>query len=110
VKVEEIRIEPIGDHVVVKRDKPQERSSGGIMYPEMAQKYLDTAVVVAVGPGPLVVVGNQVVRGPMQTKVGDRITLPSSGYGFRVDPFDKETDYEVLHEHQIYSILRKETP
>lgn len=81
-------IEPIGDQVAVRRDKPDQVTAGGIALPQRSQEYQRTGIVIAVGPGalrlfPLNADPRQedmlATRFPMQCNVGDRIILPRSG-------------------------------
>ena len=42
-------ITPLGDRVFVKRHEPKQKTSGGILLPDSAQKKLNLAEIVAVG-------------------------------------------------------------
>lgn len=74
-----VRIRPLHDHVFIRRDKPAERTAGGLFIPEIAQERDErrgqTGVVVAVGPG---------------------FEMPS---GFRVPTFVKPGDRVVWRQH-----------
>jgi len=44
-------LKPLGDKVIIKRDKTPETTEGGIVIPERAQEKVTRGVVMAVGPG-----------------------------------------------------------
>jgi len=44
-------VRPVGDRVLVRRDKPKDQTDGGLFLPETAQKPPQTGVVVAHGEG-----------------------------------------------------------
>lgn len=81
------------DWVVIKADKPEEVTSGGIIVPQSAQN-IDNLVhlgtIVAAGPGD----GDF----PMTVKVGDRVIFTRSRSNrFEVDGYE----YDISHEEQF---------
>jgi chaperonin GroES len=46
-----MKIKPLSDRVLVKLEKSEAKSAGGIIIPDTAQEKTQTGVVVAVGPG-----------------------------------------------------------
>jgi chaperonin GroES len=46
-----MRFRPLGDRVVVRRVKDEQKSAGGIIIPDTAQEKAQEGIVVAVGPG-----------------------------------------------------------
>ncbi len=46
-----MKIKPLADRVLVKNDKAETKTSGGIIIPDGAQEKTQTAVVIATGPG-----------------------------------------------------------
>ena len=46
-----MKIKPLADRVLVKNDKAETKTAGGLIIPEAAQEKTQTAVVVEVGPG-----------------------------------------------------------
>ncbi|NIO42683.1 MAG: co-chaperone GroES, partial [Burkholderiales bacterium] len=52
-----VKLQPLGDRVLVKRDEADEHTSGGILLPDSAKEKLNRGVVVAVGDGKLNDVG-----------------------------------------------------
>jgi len=44
-----MKIKPLGDRVLVKREETEEKTAGGIYIPQTAQEKTQTGIVVAVG-------------------------------------------------------------
>ena len=61
---------PLGDRVLVKRVKEEEKSKGGIIIPDTAKEKPQEGEIVAVGPGAR---DEQGKIQPLDVKVGDRI-------------------------------------
>lgn len=70
-------LKPRNDYVAVKRDKPQEKSSGGILLANIAEDVSESSeqgIVLAIGPK------------VTEVKVGDRVLIGSfAGSTFKVD-------------------------
>jgi len=74
---------PLGDRVLVKRVKEEEKTKGGIIIPDTAQEKPQEGEVVAVGPGARDEDGERI---EMDVKVGDRILFGKwSGTEVKVD-------------------------
>jgi chaperonin GroES len=69
-----VKIQPLGDRVVVEREESEEVTSGGIVLPDSAKDKPSRGTVLAVGNGKLLKDGS---RGEMQVKVGDRVLFTS---------------------------------
>ncbi len=85
---------PLGDRVLVKRVKEEEKTKGGIIIPDTAQEKPQEGEVIAVGPGARDEDGERI---EMDVKVGDRILFGKwSGTEVKVDGDDllimKESD------------------
>lgn len=65
------RLELLGDRILVRADKAEGRSKGGIWIPDNAKKPTGTGVVARIGPG-------------MRTKDGKRWPMPDVTVGDRV--------------------------
>jgi len=69
-----IKIQPLGDRVVVEREESEERTAGGIVLPDSAKDKPSRGTVIAVGSGRLLDDGS---RGTLQVKVGDKVLFTS---------------------------------
>jgi len=69
-----MRIEPLGDKIVVKRTDPEEVTAGGILLPGSAQEKPAHGKVLAVGNGALLADGS---RADSQVSEGDRVLFSS---------------------------------
>jgi chaperonin GroES len=63
-----MKFRPLGDRVVVRRVKEEEKTAGGIIIPETAQEKPQEGVIVAVGPGALNESGKRI---PPEVKESD---------------------------------------
>ncbi|MFM7116450.1 MAG: co-chaperone GroES [Planctomycetota bacterium] len=78
-----MKIEPLGDKIVVKRLESDERTAGGILLPDSAREKPQQGRVLAVGPGKLLADGS---RAKPQVNEGDRIIFSKySGTEIEVD-------------------------
>src|SRR6185437_12066843 len=79
---ENIKLQPLGDRVVVEREESEERTAGGIVLPDSAKDKPARGTVVSVGDGKLLDDGS---RGKLQVKVGDRVLFVSyAGDEFKI--------------------------
>ena len=69
-----IKLQPLGDRVVVERDSAEERTAGGIVLPDTAQDKPARGKVISVGDGKLLDDGT---RSKLQVKAGDRVLFSS---------------------------------
>jgi len=65
-----LRLEPLGDRVLVEREESEERTHGGIVLPDNARDKSKRGKVLSVGPGKLNKDGK---RMPPTVKPGDRV-------------------------------------
>jgi chaperonin GroES len=80
------RLIPLLDRVLVERFTPELKTKGGIMIPEKAQHKVQSATVVATGPGGRSERGETI---PMMVKAGDKVLLPEYG-GQKIEMDNKE--------------------
>src|SRR6185295_12344995 len=81
-KPSKIKLQPLGDRVVVEREESEEKTAGGIVLPDTAKNKPARGTVVSVGDGKLLDDGT---RGKLQVKVGDRVLFTSyAGDEFRI--------------------------
>ena len=71
-----MNIKPLGDKVVVKPAKVEEKTESGIILPGSAQEKPHQGTVVAVGPGARDDKGNHI---PLDVKEGDRVIYGKFG-------------------------------
>lgn len=90
-------IKPLGDRVVLKVNKPESQTQGGIYIP--TTEVPNQGTVVAVGPG-RVFENGQV--SPLEVSVGDRVIFTQFS-GTQIKQGDEE--YLVLHEGDIIAII-----
>ncbi len=94
-----MNIKPLGDKVVVKPAKVEEKTESGIILPGSAQEKPHQGTVIAVGPGTRDDKGNHI---PLDVKEGDRVIYGKFG---GVDlKYDNE-EYVVLSEKDILVVL-----
>jgi len=79
-------LQPLGNRVLVEPSASEEKSAGGIILPDSAQKRPQEGQVLAVGPGKLLDDGT---RAPMPVAVGDLIIYPEYG-GTEIRVGDKD--------------------
>ena len=94
-----MRVEPIGDKVVVKRLDAAQTTAGGIVLPDSAQEKPSQGRVLSIGDGRLLKGGN---RAEQQVKEGDRIIF-SSYAGTSITLNDEEL--LIMSEDEILAIL-----
>jgi len=74
-------LKPIGDRIVVRRSKAEEKTTGGILLPDAAKNKPQRGKVMAVGPGRIAKDGK---RRPLQVKAGDTVVFTAwAGDEFR---------------------------
>lgn len=96
-----LRITPLGDRVVVRPEKFEEKTAGGIIIPDTArQEKPEKGMVVAVGEGKMNDDGRML---PMRTKVGDKVMF--SKYGYDEVKIDGE-EYFIISESNVVAILK----
>jgi chaperonin GroES len=94
-----IKLQPLGDRVVVARDESEEKTAGGILLPDSAQDKPARGHIVSVGNGKLLDDGT---RGEMQVKVGDRVLFSSyAGETFKVD----DNELLLMREDDILAVI-----
>jgi chaperonin GroES len=91
-------LQPLGDRVLVKPLKAEEKSPGGIILPETAQEAPREGEVVAVGEGRMLESGD---RTEMSVEKGDRIIYRE--YGGTDVKIDGE-EYLIVEESAILAV------
>ena len=93
-----MKLRPLLDQVVLKREEAVETTKSGIMLPDSAKEKPEVSVIVAVGPGGLVD-GKEVV---MTLKEGDRvITGKYTGTQVKLDG----VEYTIVSQADILAVV-----
>ncbi|MDR9459866.1 MAG: co-chaperone GroES [Dehalococcoidia bacterium] len=90
-----IKLQPLGDRVVVQPSEEEEVTKGGIILPDTAKEKPQRGVIIAVGPGRLDEEGKRI---PMEVKKGDKV-IYSKYAGSEIKQDDK--DVLILRESDI---------
>ena len=94
-----MKIRPLGDHVVVKRMKQEEKSKGGIIIPDTAKEKPIEGEVIAVGNGKVLEDGS--VR-KLDVKAGDRVLFGKySGTEVKIDG----EEHLIMREDDLLAVL-----
>ncbi len=94
-----MKLEPIGDKIVVKRLEAEEKSAGGILLPDSAKEKPQQGRVLSVGDGKLLRDGT---RAKNQVQEGDRILFSNwSGSEVIVD----KQELLIMSEDDVLAIL-----
>ncbi|MCH2118877.1 MAG: co-chaperone GroES [Pirellulales bacterium] len=98
-KQSKIRLQPMGERIVVKRVESEETTAGGIVLPDSAREKPARGTVVAVGSGRLLDDGS---RAESQLGNGD-VVLFSSYAGEQVEIDDVE--YLLMREDDVLAVI-----
>lgn len=94
-----MRVQPLGDKILVKRITEEEQMVGGIIIPDTAKEKPQQGEVIAVGPGRVTSDGKRI---PPEVKQGDKVLLGKYS-GTEVTINDEE--YVFVDEEDILAIL-----
>jgi chaperonin GroES len=96
-----IKLQPLGDRVVVQREESLEKTAGGIVLPDSAKDKPARGRVVSVGQGKVLDDGS---RSELQVKVGDRVVFSSyAGESFKV----ADEELLLMREDEILAIIEE---
>jgi len=98
-KKSKVKLQPLGDRVVIKREESEESTAGGILLPDSAKDKPARGQIISVGNGRLLDDGS---RGELQVKVGDRVIF--SSYGGETLNLDDE-ELLLMHEDDILAVI-----
>jgi chaperonin GroES len=94
-----MKVRPLHDRILVKREEESEEKIGGIIIPDTAKEKPQRGKVVAVGNGKILEDGKRVA---LDVKSGDRILFGKySGNEVKIDG----DDYLILREEDVLAIL-----
>ena len=71
---ESVKLQPLGDRVVVEREESEEKTAGGIVLPDSAKDKPSRGTVIAIGNGRLLDDGK---RSKLQVRIGDKVLFTS---------------------------------
>jgi len=94
-----MKIRPLHDRIVVKRQEEREVKKGGIIIPDTAKEKPQEGKVIAVGSGRVSDTGKKV---PLDVKAGDKILFGKYS-GSEVKLEDEE--YLIMKEEDVLAIL-----
>ena len=94
-----MKVRPLHDRILVKREEEGEEKVGGIIIPDTAKEKPQRGKVVAVGAGKVTEDGKRL---PLDVKSGDRILFGKyAGSEVKVE----DTDYLILREDDVLAVL-----
>ena len=96
-----VKIQPLGDRVLVKPTETTETKRGGIIIPDSAKDKPQEGVIVACGKGKVTEDGKVL---PMDVKVGDKVLYEKYG-GSEIRLNDEEL--MIMHQDSIVGVLAK---
>ncbi|NQT22779.1 MAG: co-chaperone GroES [Candidatus Omnitrophica bacterium] len=95
-----MKIQPLGDRIMVEVLEAKEKTKGGIVLPDTAKEKPQEAKVIAVGKGRVSDEGKTIAP---EVKAGDKILFGKySGTEIVVD----DTEYLILKEEDILAIMK----
>ncbi len=95
----QIRLQPMGERIVVQRDEAEETTAGGIVLPQSAKEKPARGVVVAVGSGKLLDDGS---RSAPQLQAGDKVLFTSyAGETVEID----DVEYLLMREDDVLAVI-----
>ncbi len=96
-----MNVEPIAGKVLLKK-LSYDKTSGGVIMPDIAQEGSQEAEVVAIGPPIITQSGKEL---PIQSTIGDRVLYPK--FGAKTVDVDGE-DYLIINESELFLIFKGE--
>jgi chaperonin GroES len=94
-----MKIRPLHDRIVVKREEEKEVKKGGIIVPDTAKEKPQEGKVIAVGNGKVTEAGKKV---PLDVKPKDRILFGKySGSEVKID----DEEYLIMKEDDVLAII-----
>jgi len=94
-----IKLQPLGNRVVIEREESEEKTAGGIVLPDTAKDKPARGTIVSVGEGKLLDNGS---RCEVQVKPGDRVVFSSyAGETFQVG----DDDLLLMRDADILAVI-----
>jgi chaperonin GroES len=96
-----MKLKPIGDRIIVRREESEGKTAGGIILPDSAKNKPQKGKVLAVGPGKVLKDGT---RRSLQLKEGDTI-LFTTWAGDEFKEHRNKDDILVMREEDVLAVL-----
>ena len=97
----DIKIQPLGDRVIVKPTEPKEVRKGGIIIPDTVKDKPQEGEIIAVGRGKSNDKGETF---PLDVKAGDRVLFGKyAGTEIKIDG----EDFLIMREEEVLGIVKK---
>jgi chaperonin GroES len=96
-----MKIQPLGDRVLVEPLEEKEIKKGGIIIPDTAKEKPTQGLVIAIGTGKLDDNGKKI---PFNVKKGDKVLMPKYG-GTEVKIGEK--DFQIMREEDILGVIEE---
>ncbi len=94
-----LKLQPLGDRLVVQREESEEKTAGGILLPDSAKDRPTRGTIISVGDGRMLESGS---RSVLQVKAGDRVLFTSyAGEQIEVDG----EEYLLMSESEVLAVL-----
>ena len=94
-----IKLQPLGDRVVLEREESESITAGGIVLPDTAKDKPARGKIIAVGDGRIMKDGS---RAPLQVKAGNRVLFSSyAGDTFKLG----DRELLLMREEDILAII-----
>ena len=98
-KKAKVRLQPMGERIVVQREESEETTAGGIVLPDSAREKPARGRVVAIGAGKLLDDGS---RAKSQLKEGDHVLFSSyAGETVEID----DVEYLLMREDDVLAVV-----
>jgi len=95
-----MKIQPLGDRVVIRREESEERTAGGLYLPDSAKNKPARGVVISVGDGRVLDDGT---RSKFQIQEGDRVIFLSyAGEEFKIG----DNEFLLMRESDILAVIQ----
>jgi len=93
------KLRPLGDRILVKRMKSEEKTDSGIIIPDAAKEKAQTGITLAVGPGRRDTSGTMI---PLEVKVGDVV------YFSKYSGNEAGDEHLIIREDEVLCIVQDE--
>src|SRR4051794_26771430 len=94
-----MKVKPLGDRIVVRREDAEEKTAGGIVLPDSAKNKPQRGKVLAVGAGKLLKDGS---RQGLQVKIGDNVVFTAwAGDEYK----DKDGNLLIMREEDVLAVV-----